>query len=92
MTFFVYIVMCSDGSLYTGITTDVQKRIITHNRGRGAKYTRSRLPVGLMWHGEAKSKSHALKLEHFIKGLKRSEKFYWIYKFTHDYFEQMKKT
>lgn len=88
--FFVYIVQCSDGTLYTGMTTDVQKRVDTHNRGKGAKYTRSRLPVGLMWHAEAKSKSHALRLERFIKGLKRHEKFYWIYKFTHEYFEQMR--
>lgn len=88
--FFVYIVQCCDGTLYTGMTTDVQKRVDTHNKGKGAKYTRSRLPVGLMWHCEAKSKSCALKVEHFIKGLSRSDKFYWIYKVDQKFLDECK--
>ena len=47
---FVYIVRCEDGSLYTGYTTDVKERLITHNSGKGAKYTRSRLPVSLVYY------------------------------------------
>jgi predicted GIY-YIG superfamily endonuclease len=74
MTWYVYIVQCSDGSLYTGIAKNVQKRIGQHNKGRGAKYTRSRLPVVLKAQWPASSQSQALKEEYRIKGLSRSEK------------------
>ena len=71
---FVYIVRCEDGSLYTGYTTDVSERLITHNSGKGAKYTRSRLPVSLVYYKRVDSKSMGLRLEARIKKLTKKEK------------------
>jgi predicted GIY-YIG superfamily endonuclease len=71
---YVYMVRCRDGSLYTGITTDVKKRLLKHNAGTGAKYTRSRGPVKLVWAKAAPSESAARKREAEIKGWKRAEK------------------
>jgi len=65
---------CSDNSLYTGITNDLQKRIIAHNSGKGAKYTKARLPVKLIYKEFYKTKSDSLKREFEIKKLKREEK------------------
>ena len=71
----VYMVRCSDGTLYTGITNDLEKRIEAHNSGKdGARYTRSRRPVTLIYSEEAGSKSTAARLEYQIKRLPRSEK------------------
>lgn len=67
-------VECADGSLYTGWTTDLEERIKTHNSGQGAKYTRSRLPVKLVYFEEAEDRSAALKREAAIKKLTRSKK------------------
>lgn len=71
---FVYILRCGDNSLYTGYTTNVNRRLKTHNRGKGAKYTRSRLPVSLVYCKRVDSKSLALKLEARIKKLTKKEK------------------
>lgn len=71
---YVYIVRCSDNSLYTGWTNNLEKRIETHNSGKGAKYTRSRLPVELVYKKEFETKNDALKYEKKIKSLKKSEK------------------
>ena len=71
---FVYILECGDGSLYTGWTTDLEDRIKTHNSGQGAKYTRSRLPVKLVYFEEAEDRSAALKREAAIKKLPREKK------------------
>lgn len=71
---YVYILECSDGTLYTGITTDLNKRIKTHNNGKGAKYTRTRIPVVLRASFEATDRSHASKEEYRIKQLSRKEK------------------
>lgn len=71
---FVYIVRCSDDTLYTGITNDLDRRIQQHNEGKGAKYTRGRGPVALVKSFECQSKSEALKLEFKIKQLPREEK------------------
>ena len=65
---------CADGSLYTGYTNDLQKRVGVHNSGRGAKYTKSRLPVRLVYSEEHESKSSALKREAEIKKLTRAQK------------------
>ena len=70
----VYILRCGDGSLYTGISNDVPARVETHNDGRGARYTRSRLPVTLVWRRRVKDQSAALKLEAKLKRLPRTEK------------------
>jgi putative endonuclease len=72
--FFVYMVRCSDDTLYTGFTTDPEERLKVHNSGKGAKYTRSRLPVSLVYVETCESLSAALKREHQLKPLKRSEK------------------
>ena len=70
----VYILRCSDGSLYTGITNDLAKRLKAHAAGKASKYTRSRLPVRLAYSEPQRSKSVALKREAAIKGLRRAEK------------------
>ena len=73
-THFVYIVQCSDGSLYTGYSTDVEKRVTTHNAGKGARYTRSHLPVTLCAVWSFQSKGEALRAERAIKDLPRADK------------------
>jgi len=70
----VYLLECEDGSIYTGITNNLEKRINDHNCGKGAKYTRSRLPVKLLKYFVVEGKSEALKIEIKIKKLKRSDK------------------
>ena len=74
VSWFVYIVRCSDNSLYCGITTDLNRRIEAHNSGMGARYTRSRLPVQLVWHAQTKSKVEAFKEEFRIKRLQKDKK------------------
>ena len=71
---FVYILKCSDNTLYTGWTTDLSRRIQTHNEGKGAKYTRARLPVELVYFEQLNNKSDALKREYAIKQLTRKNK------------------
>jgi len=71
---FTYIVECSDGSYYTGISKNLPKRLLSHNNGLGAKYTRGKLPVALMWFKELKNKSEASKLEYRIKKLSKNNK------------------
>jgi predicted GIY-YIG superfamily endonuclease len=70
----VYILECSDGTLYTGIARDAAARLIVHNSGKGAKYTKPRLPVRLLYTEPCPDKSTALKRERAIKKLTRSEK------------------
>lgn len=70
----VYILRCGDGSLYTGITNDLERRVAVHNSGKGGKYTRSRLPVTPVYWETAPDKSTALRRELAIKGLSRAEK------------------
>lgn len=74
MAHFVYILRCKDNSLYTGYTTDVNRRLKVHNQGKGAKYTRGRLPVSLVYYEEVSSRSEGLKLESAIKKLSKKEK------------------
>lgn len=71
---YVYIIECADGSLYTGYTTDVARRIAEHDAGEGAKYTRGRTPVELRHTESFGSRSEALKREHEIKTLSRADK------------------
>lgn len=71
---YTYIVRCRDGSLYTGWTNDLEKRIRAHNEGRGAKYTKSRRPVVLAYYEEFCSKEEAMRREWEIKHMKRKEK------------------
>ena len=67
MVWRVYLLRCADGSLYCGITKDLETRIARHNAGKGAKYTRSRLPVRLVAASGELSRSDALKVEHAVK-------------------------
>lgn len=71
---YVYIVECSDGTLYTGWTTDINRRMDEHNQGIGSKYTRSRYPVKLRYYEETATKQAAFKREWAIKKLSRKEK------------------
>ncbi|MGL5575665.1 MAG: GIY-YIG nuclease family protein [Sarcina sp.] len=71
---YIYILKCADGTLYTGWTNNLEKRVTTHNKGKGAKYTRARLPVELVYSEVFESKVDAQKREYAIKKLKRSEK------------------
>ncbi len=70
----VYILRCGDGSLYTGITNDLERRVAVHNSGKGGKYTRSRLPVTPVYWETVPDKGTALRRELAIKGLSRAEK------------------
>lgn len=71
---YVYIVRCADRTLYTGVARDLSARIEAHNLGRGAKYTRARLPVKLIYQETVTDRSAALRREHAIKRLSRAEK------------------
>ena len=74
MVWTVYLARCADGSLYTGITTDPVRRLAEHNRGYGAAYTRSRLPVVLVYLEQAADRGQALRREHAIKRMSRVDK------------------
>ncbi|NBB99878.1 MAG: GIY-YIG nuclease family protein [Bacteroidetes bacterium] len=71
---FVYIVRCSDGTLYTGYTTDVERRVAQHNAGTGAKYTRGRRPVRLVYQEAHATVSEAMQREYAIKQWRRQRK------------------
>ena len=71
---FTYIVRCSDGTLYAGWTNDLEKRLKAHNNGTGAKYTRTRRPVELVYYEEFETKEEAMRREYAIKQLSRQEK------------------
>lgn len=71
---FIYILQCADNTLYTGIATDVSARLATHNAGKGAKYTRGRLPAVLCYQESAANRSAALQREHAIKKMRASDK------------------
>ncbi len=67
MPFYIYIVECSDGTLYTGQTNNLEERIKNHQAGKGARYTRTRLPIKLLWNITVENRSLALKGERYIK-------------------------
>ena len=71
---YTYILRCADGSLYTGWTNDLEKRLKSHNAGTASKYTRSRRPVELAWHTVSDTKQQAMSLEARIKRLSRADK------------------
>lgn len=79
---YTYIVKCADGSLYTGWTTNLEARVMAHNNGHGARYTRSRLPVTLVYYELQPDESQARKREYAIKQLKRKDKEQLIAGFT----------
>lgn len=71
---YVYIVKCSDETLYTGYTNNLERRMHTHNNKKGAKYTKGRLPVKLVYFEEYNSKKEALQREYIIKKMTRANK------------------
>lgn len=71
---YTYIVRCADGTLYTGWTNDLEKRMKAHNEGTGAKYTRSRRPVELVYSEEHETKEEAMSREYRIKRMSRQQK------------------
>lgn len=73
-SWFVYMLRCRDGTLYTGATNDLERRLATHGRGKGAAYTRARLPVTLVWSEPVEDRSAALRREAALKRLPRGEK------------------
>ena len=75
---YMYVLECGDGTLYTGYTTDVDARLKTHQAGKGAKYTRARLPVTLIYQEEHPDKSAAMSAEALFKKKKRAEKLAYI--------------
>ena len=77
---YVYMVSCSDGTWYTGWTTNPQRRVKTHNSGKGAKYTRSRLPVELIYTEQLPDRRSAMRREYEIKQMSRKEKENLVYK------------
>lgn len=74
MSYWVYILRCADDTLYTGSTDDVERRLAVHNAGKGAKYTRGRGPVTVVYREACDDKSAALRRENAIKRLPRAEK------------------
>jgi len=74
----VYMVECSDKSIYTGIAKDIDRRLGQHSRGIGSKYVRTRLPIQLVWSSNDMNLSNALKMENHIKSWNRNKKLKWI--------------
>lgn len=74
MAYWVYILRCGDGTLYTGSTDDVERRLAVHSAGKGAKYTRGRGPIALAYREECADRSAALRREAAIKRLTRTQK------------------
>lgn len=74
MGWVVYVLRCRTGQLYTGCTTDLERRVREHNSGTGSRFTRSRLPVTVVYEEQQGSRSEALRRERAIKGMRRSEK------------------
>lgn len=72
--YYTYIVECKDKTYYTGYTCNIEKRIKAHNEGKGAKYTRCRVPVHVVYLEESQTKSEAMKREYAIKQLSRKQK------------------
>ncbi len=72
--YYLYIILCSDNSLYTGITNNIDKRLLTHISGKGSKYVKTRLPFRLIYHEEMQDRSEATKREIQIKSWSREKK------------------
>ncbi|MCD5410994.1 MAG: GIY-YIG nuclease family protein [Clostridiales bacterium] len=81
---YTYMLECSDGKFYTGWTVDLVKRVDDHNAGKGAKFTRARLPVNLIYWEEQVTRSEAQKREYVVRNLKRKEKELLLEKFRQE--------
>ena len=87
-THYMYVLECADGSLYTGYAVDVRARLAVHNAGKGAKYTRARLPVSLLAYAEFATKHDAMHAEYVFKQLSRNEKDALLAAASHATFEE----
>ena len=76
--FYFYVLQCSDNTLYAGYTNDVERRVAVHNAGKGAKYTKARLPVQCIYHEAFESKNEAMRVEYAFKQLTRKQKLDYI--------------
>lgn len=85
---YMYVLECADGSLYTGYAVDVQARLAVHNAGKGAKYTRARLPVTLLAYAQFETKHDAMHAEYVFKQLTRNEKDALLAAASHTSFEE----
>ena len=85
---YMYVLECADGSLYTGYAVDVHARLAVHNAGKGAKYTRARLPVSLLAYAEFATKHDAMHAEYVFKQLSRNEKDALLATASHASFEE----
>lgn len=81
---YTYMLRCADGTLYTGWTNDLENRVRAHQAGRGGKYTRSRLPVELVWYEPHADKAEAMRREWAVKQLSRAEKLALIAERSHE--------
>lgn len=86
---FIYMVRCKDNSLYTGWTTNIERRVKEHNSGKGAKYTRARLPVKLVYYEKFKNKKEATKREYMIKKFSKLKKERFVKEFNISFFEKL---
>ena len=86
---FMYVLICADETLYTGYTTDLEKRIEAHNAGKGAKYTAARRPVRLLAHAAFETKHEAMSAEYHFKQLSRAEKLSLIERASEESFESL---
>ena len=89
---YMYVLECADGSLYTGYAVDVHARLAVHNAGKGAKYTRARLPVSLLAYAEFATKHDAMHAEYVFKQLTRHEKDALLSSASHSNFEKALKS
>ncbi len=82
-TWWVYLLRCADGSLYCGVTTDLDRRLAEHNAGTGARYTRARLPVALAASAPCPGRSAALRAEAAVKRRRRADKLAFVLELAH---------
>lgn len=82
--YYLYVLECNDSTLYTGYTNDVERRVAVHNSGKGAKYTKARLPVTCVFHQQFETKSEAMKAEYAFKQLTRKQKLDYIRSYTNE--------
>lgn len=82
--YYVYVLECSDSTLYTGYTNDVERRVAVHNSGKGAKYTKARVPVTCIFYQQFETKSEAMKAEYAFKKLTRKQKLDYIRSYTNE--------
>ena len=82
--YYLYVLECNDSTLYTGYTNDVERRVAVHNSGKGAKYTKARVPVTCVFHQQFETKSEAMKAEYAFKQLTRKQKLDYIRSYTNE--------